>query len=531
MGRLNILSNDEINALYAIPTLTNQEKQWSFELDNDDLIYFERLDNIEQKVNYILQIGYYRAVSYFFNFSFQQVKEDVKFILEHYFPDYPFPKKRLPKQYHYRNRNQVCKKFGLTGADEIFLVQLEKEAKRLVKIHVLPKFIFTSLLSFCQQKQIIKPAYSTFQKTISKVLKSERNRLTNKLYLKADKSIRDQLDNLLKNDDLLYNLTLLKRDQKNFTTTEILNTIDKQQLIINLYFESQELIQQLEISEQNIIYYANLTEFYTIQKLQTFRLKNQARLYLICYVHRRFRKINDQLIASLVQKMLTYLKGGEEYQKKKVDTVEAVDKQLRKRAHKVMMVNVNKKIPDHLVRDKAFEVVPENEYKRFLSDFKKPNLDRDFYRWEQYGRLGQTIKRNIRPIFKVIHFSCDNKELRKAINFLHNHISQNKSFRDYDIRDIPLDFFPKPLRTFLWVKPIEGKKLKEKMVDGNRYEFMVYRQLEKGISDITVHVKESNGYRALEDELIEPEYWITHKQEILDHLNMSLLSANIIDTL
>ena len=38
MGRLNILSNDEINALYAIPTLTNQEKQWSFELDNDDLI-------------------------------------------------------------------------------------------------------------------------------------------------------------------------------------------------------------------------------------------------------------------------------------------------------------------------------------------------------------------------------------------------------------------------------------------------------------------------------------------------------------
>ena len=197
----------------------------------------------------------------------------------------------------------------------------------------------------------------------------------------------------------------------------------------------------------------------------------------------------------------------------------------------VMMVNMNDNIPDHMVRTKAFEVVPKEDYKRFLSDFKKPNLDREFYRWEQYGKLGRTIKRNIRPIFKAIDFSCDNDELRKAVQFLQEHINSGRSFRDYDVGDVPLGFFPKPLRPFLWSGPINGKRSKGRTVDGDRYEFMVYRQLQKGIGDISVHIKESNGYRALEDELIDLEYWTSNKRKILEQLNMPLLLTNIVDVL
>lgn len=526
MARLSILSNDEINALYAIPTLTGEEKYWLFELDNDDRAYLEKLDTIEQQINYILQLGYYQAVSYFFQFSFQQVKEDVEFIQKQYYPDQPFPKKRLSKHLHYLNRHQICQKFGLMDANNKFLQQLIQEAKRLAKIHVMPKYILINLLSFCQQKQTIKPAYSKLQDVVSGALKSEQKRLANKFYTDADQSIRDQLDRLLKTDNLLYNLTLLKSDQKNFSTTEILKTIDKQNLIGELYQQSQQLMRRLDISEQNIIYYADLTEFYTIQKLQTFRLKNQTRLYLLCYVHRRLHKINDHLVSSLVQKMLSYLKQGNEYQQKAVDTVEAVDRQLRNQAHKVMMVNVNNKIPDHLVRAKAFEVVPKDGYKRFLSDFKKPNFDRDFHLWEQYAKLGQTIKRNIRPIFKVIEFTCDNEKLQKAIQFLRSHINGSQSFKDYDVKDIPLDFFPKYLKRFLWDPSVKGK-----VVNGDRYEFMVYWQLQKGIGDIAVSIKASSSYRALEDELINIEHWATHQQTILDELNMSRLSNNIVDTL
>ncbi|MDE1489004.1 hypothetical protein KKI90_22540 [Xenorhabdus bovienii] len=92
---------------------------------------------------------------------------------------------------------------------------------------MLPKFVLTGLLTFCQQKSVIKPAYSTFQDIISQALKSEKNRLSNKLYTSIEKSLRDQLDGLLEKDDFIYSLTLLKKEQLNFSTTEIKQTIDK----------------------------------------------------------------------------------------------------------------------------------------------------------------------------------------------------------------------------------------------------------------------------------------------------------------
>lgn len=528
MARLSILSNNEINALYTLPMLGEEDRSYLFELDNQDRLYIDSTNSITQKINYILQLGYYRAVSYFFRFTFQEVKEDVHFILQEYFPTASFPKQGISKHIHYKNRNQVCKKYNIQDVNPDFLRQLDKEARRLVTIHMLPKCVLTGLLSFCQHKFFIKPAYSTFQAIISGALKFEKNRLSNKLYLFSDKSLRAQLDNLLKKDDIIYSLTLLKKEQLNFSTTEIKQTIDKQKSIVNLYGSSKQLVKQLGISEQNIIYYSDLAQFYTIQRLRTFRSKNQPRLYLLCYVTHRLRKINDQLISSFIQKMLSYQKQADEYQKKQIEAAQATDKQLRNQAHKIMLVNVNDKIPDAQVRGKAFEILPKAEYIQFLSDFKRINFSCDFYRWQFYGKIAQKMKRNLRPIFKVIEFSCEHVALHNAVQFLHRYICTNKPFQDYPIDDIPLDFFPKSLKRFIMKKSPCGPK---NSIDGDRYEFMVYWQIQKGLNDTSVHIRDSYCYRALEDELIDIEHWTTHKKQILEGLNMPLLSTNIVDVL
>ena len=167
MARLSILTNDEINALYAIPTLNDEDRLLLFELENDDVAYLNTLKNAADKINYILQLGYYRAVSYFFKFSFQKVSDDVNFILKRYFPNTPFPKKQIERHRHYDNREQVCKKFNLSDATTETFSDLLFEAKRLAKIHVLPKFVLTGLLTYCQQQSIIKPAYTKFQEVVA----------------------------------------------------------------------------------------------------------------------------------------------------------------------------------------------------------------------------------------------------------------------------------------------------------------------------------------------------------------------------
>ena len=86
MARLAILTKDEIESLYTIPRLDDEERSFLFNLDEDDKTYLESLGSTPRKINYILQLGYGRAVNYFFKFSFQQQKQDVVFILRHYFP-------------------------------------------------------------------------------------------------------------------------------------------------------------------------------------------------------------------------------------------------------------------------------------------------------------------------------------------------------------------------------------------------------------------------------------------------------------
>lgn len=68
-------------------------------------------------------------------------------------------------------------------------------------------------------------------------------------------------------------------------------------------------------------------------------------------------------------------------------------------------------------------------------------------------------------------------------------------------------------------------------VDGDRYESMVYYQLKQGIANTAVFIKDSHGYCALEDDLIDIDDWTQNNEKILKELNMPLLSMDIEDTL
>ena len=109
--RVSILSKDEYDYLYSIPELTNTDRIVLFELTEEDQNEIIKLPNEAVKINYILQLGYFRAKTYFFNFTFQQVRQDVWFIIKKFFPGASFPKKQISKHYHYANQKRLLKVF------------------------------------------------------------------------------------------------------------------------------------------------------------------------------------------------------------------------------------------------------------------------------------------------------------------------------------------------------------------------------------------------------------------------------------
>jgi hypothetical protein len=107
------------------------------------------------------------------------------------------------------------------------------------------------------------------------------------------------LDALYVERDGQYPITPLKRDPKDFSTREMKREIARCRSLEALYRTAQTLLPELDISNDSIAYYATLVDFYTVQKLQQLSA-GMARLYLLCFLLQRYRKINDNLIDALI---------------------------------------------------------------------------------------------------------------------------------------------------------------------------------------------------------------------------------------
>lgn len=431
MTRLRILSDDDFNKLYKIPKLLEEERQFIFELDEVDKLYLNQINSVAVKINYILHLGYFKVSQYFFSFTFHDVKEDVKFILKTYFPESAFPSKQISNRKYYENRNAILKKYDMVIYVKHFKAKLSNFLKSLVTQHAVPKYLFDSVLDYCHQHKIIRPSYSVLQGLVSITLQKERVRLNNKLYATMDHNLRKSLDKLLEKDDLFYQFTIIKKEQKDFSTHGIRDTVEKSKLLSSIYYASTEIIKQIDISEQNVAYYADLAMQYTVHDLQSFKQKNLARLYLLCYVYYRFLKINDHLIFSFMHKINGYINEADIYQKDSIYNAEISDQEHRNIAASILSLHTNKKIADNDLRKASFAIVPENQFSQFIEKIRTPHIAPDDYRWQYYRDKIHAIKQNTRLIFRALKFQSGVPALDKAISFLANHFNGNGSFNDY----------------------------------------------------------------------------------------------------
>ncbi|WP_425361609.1 Tn3 family transposase [Candidatus Tisiphia endosymbiont of Ceraclea dissimilis] len=528
MARLKILSNDDFDKLYKIPKLNDEERQFVFELDEVDKNHLNTISNIPGKINYILHLVYFRVSQYFFSFTFHGVKEDVRFIIKTYFSGSTFPTKQISNRQYYANRQDILNKHEMILYSKNFKSSMFDYLKSLVKQHSVPRYLFDSLLDYCHQYKVVRPAYSTLQDLISDAWNAEKLRISNKLYTIMDNSLRKSLSILLKKNDLFYQLTLIKKDQKDFTTNEIRASVEKNKLLIEIYHRSIEIIKQLGISEQNVVHYAELAEQYTIYGLRNLKQPNLARLYLLCYVHYRFLKINDHLASSFIHRVNCYIDDADAYQKEAIYQAQMKDKKNRDLAANILSFHINKKVPDSELRNKSFVIVPKNKFQQFIQKIRKPHLNPDYYRWEYYKNNAHAIKQNTRLIFKVLDFQTESESLSKAILFLKDHFDSSKSFSNYKFEDIPLEFIPSLLKSYVIekVKPKKGIK-KIRYINADSYEFMLYSIIGKYLAKGIVTIKDSLSYKSLDDELLEREYWNKSKKSIIKSIESQLISISI----
>jgi TnpA family transposase len=524
-SKIRILSDSDLEELYSLPALNDEERKSLFELEESDRAILDKMASFPAKIDFLLQKGYFYAKQYFFNFTFQQARQDTWFIINNYFPHEPFPKKRLSKHFHYANQKIILEQFGYRQITTHDQIKLRQYAKDLTRRHIYPKFILDELLEFCQRNNLVRPAYSTMQSIVSNALQEERNRLLTKVSSLFDKRARAGLDNLLECKDNFYRLTLLKKSAKDFSTNEILKEINKQQYLLEIYEHASAILPKLNISVKNIEYYAGMATYYPISKLKQMK-RNLARLYLLCYVRYRLLEVNDNLITSFIYRGNKYYQEAEEYANEQANIKDGQAEQRLLNAGKLAQIYANRNIADHELRPTAFQIVPEDEMDQFAKELTQYEEKKARLIWQYLGKQSRCIKLNLRPLFRAIKFSYgDNTPIKEALDFFHRHLNSNKSFSDHPFEKLPIKFIPEALLPQIIDKsidPIDGRR-RVRTVNGDRYEYVLYLQLRKMVNSGQAFVKDSINYRHLEDELIPYEYWVANKDKILAAINLPLL--------
>ena len=532
---LSILSQEEISLLYNVPKIDEEDRHLLFEITPEDEAYLNQQTIVNNKINYLLQVGYFRATRNFYKFTFQQVKDDTLYIINQHFPETNFPKKDIDINKHYTAQKMICGIYNYKRSDAAFIVNLNRYAKRLTTRDLQPKFVFDELLEFCEQHKIIRPKYSTLQGIVSKAISREENRLTLKLERLLNKIEKADLDSLLAKEDLFHNLTLLKKDPKNFNTKEMQKELSKQRKIIALFNKAKMAIPLLSISRQNIQYYTGLAEFYDINILQKINRK-KARLYLICFVWQRFVKLNDHLTSFFIHRMGTYEDSAKTHAQAGVLEAKLGIDPARKTASKILKIIANHDIVPDNIRPNCYEIIEQKNFSVFAEKLANPSIDERDYTWAYYDNEFGAIKTNLRSIFTALDFNSEqHADLGNAIEFMKQLINSKDKVEDTPALSVPLAFVPSGMTKFLiYKKPVRssGKGLKKiKFVDIKRYEVMLYQQITKELNSGSLFISDTVNYRRLEDELISKDAWLKDKTKILDNLSDCLILKPIAELL
>ena len=315
--RLSILTELEHLALYAFPDLNNtQRKQFFTFTQNEAPIIFGR-PSLEKQVYCALQVAYFKAKHIFFSFKWDEVPdEDINFLLRRYFKHKIIQKIEITKHERYVQRDLILKLFNYKNWSKQTHYITIKKLDKITTQDINSTFILNEIIAFLRNEKIIRPHHTTLQNIISTAINNEHRRLANIIKGYLTKNETKKLLDLLAEENSLSKLAAIKQDSKDFKHKIILNELDKLKTLKPLYKKANKIIMKLEISKQNVKYYADLAIFYTAYEL--LRLKeNLTLLYLICYIWIRYQQINDNILDAFTHFVNKFYDKAKEYAKSK----------------------------------------------------------------------------------------------------------------------------------------------------------------------------------------------------------------------
>ena len=313
--QLTILSDGEISKLYDLPKFDEDARQAYFEFNDAEKAAMNQHGRIFTKIYFALQLGYFKAKQLFFIVDLEKVHKDAEYVRQRYFPQHVLNLSgKVSQTTRLQQQRLILNLYDYRVVDEPIRATLIAKAEKLAMLYSRPVYIFRELLNYLEQQKIVIPGYSILQKhIIARALIKERLRLETLMDQPLTPETIELLRNFLEEKVIgSYLLIWLQQEPSSFKCYQMRGQVFRKQQMEQIYLLAQLLIPKLEISNENIRYYAMLAEHYSVFRLKRMK-RNMVYIYLLCFAYSRFRHINDTLIEAFKHYVRNYEKEAEAY--------------------------------------------------------------------------------------------------------------------------------------------------------------------------------------------------------------------------
>ena len=199
--RRHILSESEINELYCLPRLNNIQREQSFSLADEELKAVNQQSSLSSKVYFILLLGYFREKPFIAQFRFRDVKDDLKYVVNRYYPGQTPPRKNPSRSHVYYLRRKLLGMLHYRNLDSDIKPYLDTHLADVATICAEPRYLFDESLAFFARERVALPRYTAIQELVSRVLIAESQRMETILAGCLRKKTKQRLVDLLSSSD------------------------------------------------------------------------------------------------------------------------------------------------------------------------------------------------------------------------------------------------------------------------------------------------------------------------------------------
>src|SRR5204863_6610128 len=133
-------------------------------------------------IHLTLQLGYFKAKRRFFVYDQETVLDDLRYIIEHYFPQRDLASiKALSKPTRLQQQQIILKLFDYRLCDSAIKEELELKAQRIARLSTQPIYILREALQHLTNQRVVAPGYTFLQDLVGRSVTAERKRITHLL--------------------------------------------------------------------------------------------------------------------------------------------------------------------------------------------------------------------------------------------------------------------------------------------------------------------------------------------------------------